>query len=100
MKLVRWKSASSALYHWCPKCERLHVIPPEGWERAGPDEAPTYMPSFKQNPSTPERCCHYNILGGHLQFHSDSWHKSTDRVPMPDVPRSVVETLTEQIFRR
>lgn len=114
MKLIKWPEDKSVQrtpldgsgahnYHWCPACEKLHVIPDETgrrWQRSGPDEAPTYCPSFLQYDAHPNGNCHYNITDGMLQFHPDSWHKRNDLVRMLDIPEATVARLTDAIFER
>lgn len=105
MKLIAWEAGGSdTLYHWCPACERLHVIPPKRWIRTGPDESPTYEPSFLQYsvrklPNNARGNCHYFIQCGEIVFQPDSWHKRNDTVPMPDIPQAVADKLTDEIFR-
>lgn len=105
-KIAPWVSAPEAwLYHWCPACEALHVIPATGWTRSGPDDAPTYSPSFGQN--TKRGYCHYNITNGRLMFHGDSYHTMRGDVDMPDIPIEALERLngivgvkTSAVFER
>ena len=94
MKLIRWGFGKHT-YHWCPGCECLHVIPPEGWTRTGPDELPTYAPSFLQYPTHKHGRCHYLIQGGNLVFQPDCAHSLRGLVAMPDVPQSEVDRLTK-----
>lgn len=100
MKLIKWpadgKSLEPFTYHWCPACEKLHVLP-DTWARSGPDDAPTYVPSFRHT-MRDDRICHYVITAGMIQFCPDSWHKREDIVPMPDIPDRVAANLTESVF--
>jgi hypothetical protein len=101
MKLVKWPTKAEHgqhTYHWCPACEKLHVLP-DSWSRSGPDEAPSYSPSFLQYDARPEGNCHYIITAGVIQFCPDSWHKRGDAVPMPEIPETVLAKLTEEVFR-
>lgn len=105
MKLTHWEAGGKdTLYHWCPACERLHVIPANRWERTGPDEQPTYSPSFLQYsvrklPDGVRGNCHYFITDGKLVYQPDSWHGRTDTIPMPDIPEHVLAKLTEELFK-
>lgn len=102
MKLIHWEpGGKDTLYHWCPACEKLHVIPPKGWTRSGPDDSPTYSPSFLQyHVKKSGENCHYFIKNGMLEYCPDSWHKRNDTVPMPEIPEDVVKNLTDAIFER
>lgn len=108
LKFAQWASAPDAtLYHWCPACEELHVIPAEGWTRhdGQPEqEDVTYTPSFGQH--TKRGYCHYNITRGKLIFHGDSYHSMRGEVELPDIPIEVLErkgmtvgVKTDAIFR-
>lgn len=107
MKLAKWpehQETAQHNYHWCPACEKLHVIPDETgrrWTRSGPDDAPTYSPSFLQyDAKGPGKNCHYIITNGILHFCSDSWHGRTDSLPMPNIPQAVLNRLTDAVFER
>ena len=72
-------------FHWCPACESLHPLP-DGWKFDGNLESPTFSPSFKQSWGTGD-ICHYNLVGGQLQFAADSTHAMAGKtVPLPDLP--------------
>lgn len=93
-KLAPWSDAPrGALYHWCPACEQLHVIPVEGWTQSGTDERPTFMPSFGQ--TTKRGRCHYNITNGTLFFHGDCYHTMRGTVELPDIPPSALGHLND-----
>lgn len=104
MKLIKWpqnvhEGQGQNTYHWCPGCERLHVLP-DGWTRTGPDEAPTYTPSFLQHSVRGQgNNCHYFITAGVIRYQADSWHTLRGDVPMPDIPGHVVARLTEEVFK-
>lgn len=99
MKLTHWDAGGAdTKYHWCPACEKLHVIPPNRWTRTGTDDCPTYSPSFLQYDAHPQGNCHYFITGGQIQYCPDSWHGRSDIVPMPDIPDHVIARLTDAIF--
>lgn len=103
MKLICWApGGADTLYHWCPGCEHLHVIPPKGWTRTGPDESPTYTPSFLQYDAGGNgNNCHYIITVGVLNFCGDCFHSLRNTaVPMPEIPQRVVDKLTDEVFRR
>lgn len=104
MKLAPWVAGSSrTLYHWCPACEELHVIPPDGWTRSGTDERPTFAPSFGQH--TRRGYCHYLITDGQLIFQGDCYHSVRGAVPMPDIPEAKMvrlngSVITEAVVRK
>ena len=109
IKIAPWTGDNTgALYHWCPACEKLHVIPPNRWTRSGPDDAPSFSPSFLQyDVKGIGNHCHYIITRGNISFCPDSWHKRNDTVPMPDIPLSALERLngmvgvtTDAVFER
>lgn len=106
LKLIHWPpGGADTLYHWCPACEKLHVVPPNRWTRTGPDDCPSYQPSFlqydvKKVGDSVWGNCHYFIREGHIQFCGDSWHGRTDTVPMPDVPESVLANITAAVFEQ
>lgn len=99
MKLVKWPEDTSRhqhTYHWCPACEELHPLP-DRWTREGPDDAPTYRPSFVQHLKRGD--CHYVITDGRMQYIGDSWHKRDDTIAMPDIPDDVAADLTAELFK-
>lgn len=100
MKLTHWTAGGSdTLCHWCPACERLHVIPPNRWTRTGPDDRPSYSPSFLQYDAFGKgKNCHYILHDGNIMFCGDSWHGRADTVPMPDIPPDILAHLTDAIF--
>jgi hypothetical protein len=106
MKLAPWiESCKDRLYHWCPACETLHVIPEKGWTRTGTDDRPTFTPSFGQ--TTRRGYCHYNITDGQLFFHVDSYHSVRGNVALPDIPPAALRRLngadyvtSEEVFKR
>lgn len=110
MKLAYWEAEDrfDVLYHYCPACEKLHIIPTKrGWVRTGPDDSPTYTPSFMQDGGDPERRCHYIITNGKINFCGDSWHKRTDSIDMPEIPPEWMTKLhgedrvtTDAVFKR
>jgi hypothetical protein len=93
-------------FHWCPACEEMHQLP-DSWTFNGDVERPTFSPSFKhgglrsvikdgrwtgeyhRGPGGEplDGTCHYFITGGMIQFCPDSWHKRSDIVAMPPLPR-------------
>lgn len=102
------KSAAGRRYHWCPACEQVHPIPPQGWTFNGSPDRPSFEPSFKQTffqpigdqaarPQGEERVCHYFIREGTIQFCMDSWHRRSDIVAMVPMPADVAARL-DQIF--
>lgn len=112
-KIAVWQpGGADTFYHWCPACEKLHVIPPNGWTRSGPDDAPTYTPSFlqydvKKIGDSVWGNCHYFIHEGQIQFCPDSWHGRNDLVPLPNIPLTALERLggvvsvkTDEVFRK
>lgn len=78
--------------HWCPGCERVHVLPGpgRGWQFNGSLEKPTFTPSFKhtlyRKKEDRETVCHYNVTDGVLHFHNDSDHELRGAVPMVPAP--------------
>lgn len=92
-KLAFWKPGGlETMYHWCPACEELHVLPLDrGWTMTGTVERPTLSPSFLQHDKPPKYRCHYFITDGNLLFLPDSWHKRNDTVPMPDIPSELLD---------
>lgn len=101
MKLVKWPTDPNHhqhTHHWCPGCQRLHVLP-DRWTRTGPDSEPTYVPSFLQH----ERLgpCHYIITKGVIYFQADCFHSMAgSTIPMPDIPEMTLARLTEAVFER
>lgn len=93
-------------FHWCPACEEMHPLP-DGWKFNGSLDRPTFTPSFKQSFSKPIAgngvapgsvallVCHYIITDGLIQFCSDSWHKRSDIVAMPPLPKAADPFLIE-----
>lgn len=106
MKIAPWTAEFGGdLYHWCPACEELHVIPVKRWTRSGTDERPTFSPSFGQH--LKRGYCHYNITDGQLFFHADSYHALRGAVPMPEIPETALEEIdghvgvtTDAVFKR
>jgi len=102
------RTVAGGFAHWCPGCERLHVImthsdpkfPGPVWSFDGNVEAPTFNPSVRityngsdagqVRPSgsrAPAACCHYFLHGGKLQFCGDSTHELAGQtVPLPELP--------------
>ena len=106
-KFASWAAGGDdTLYHYCPACECLHVIPPKRWTRTGPAERTTYRPSFLQY--TKRGNCHYFITDGALFFHNDCWHSMRGQHELPDIPYPLLERLadgtphvtTDGVFKR
>lgn len=90
IKFAVWTGApQGAIYHWCPACEKPHIIPAEGWTKSGSEDRPTFTPSFGQHER--KGYCHYNITNGEMVFHADSYHKRNDTVDLPFIPIEVLE---------
>lgn len=85
--------------HWCPGCERMHVIP-DTWTFNGDVNAPTFGPSVRisyngsdaderreSGRRAPSACCHYILTGGVINFCGDCTHPLVGQpVPLPDLP--------------
>lgn len=92
------RRARDRFFHWCPACEEMHPLP-DSWRFNGDVNKPTFAPSFKQTftywpegadvRAGVERVCHYFITDGNIQFCHDSWHKRSDIVAMPMIPKHV-----------
>jgi hypothetical protein len=97
--------------HWCPGCEEMHTLP-NSWTFDGNLECPTFSPSFKHeglkrpfvngkwtggwlrdsSGSTIPYMCHYNLVGGTLQFSADSTHLLANKVvPVPELPEGLTD---------
>ncbi|MCZ8310961.1 MAG: DUF6527 family protein [Magnetospirillum sp.] len=82
---------SNGHLHFCPGCDDMHRLPP-GWAFNGDLVKPTYSPSFKHTwgrhkPGQPEKCCHYILTDGVLNFCGDSTHALAGQsVPLPPIP--------------
>ena len=97
--------------HWCPACEEMHVLP-KSWTFDGNLEKPTFRPSFKHsglqrvfangnwtgewkrdaNGHTIPFICHYHLVGGELQFCSDSTHALAGKtVALPKLPEGLTD---------
>ena len=79
----------SALWHWCPACERIHPLPLDrGWTFDGNLEKPTFTPSFKHeiNFGDKKTVCHYTLTAGVLTFYPDCTHALRGAVPLPELP--------------
>lgn len=101
------RKGATAFFHWCPACEMMHPLP-FSWQFDGNVDKPTFSPSFAQtyvhwtggiNEATGQgigerssRLCHCVITAGMIQFHSDSWHRRTDLVPMPPIPSGISDS--------
>lgn len=81
--------------HWCPGCDDLHVIRPDGWEWNGNETAPTITPALRFIMSRLDKngnvsvvvSCHYSLIGGMLRFDTFSSHPLAGRiVPLPYIP--------------
>lgn len=99
------RRAEGHYFHWCPACEEMHPLP-DSWTFNGNVDKPTFTPSFKQmgkrtvnvngrwtgdwvrdaNGNPVDGTCHYIITNGLIQFCSDSWHKRSDIIAMPNIP--------------
>lgn len=88
--------------HYCPGCERMHVIP-DSWKFDGNVDCPTFDPSVNitypgpdagkmgdDGHRAPQACCHYFLKAGILNFCGDSTHKlaGLQSVELPDLPES------------
>lgn len=96
------RRAEGRYFHWCPACEEMHPLP-DSWQFNGDVNKPTFLPSFAQSfvpekvlaeffdkggaPVSREVKCHYFITDGLIQFCQDSWHKRSDIVAMPVIPK-------------
>ena len=98
MKIAAWKDGGTdTLYHYCPACERLHVIPPNRWTR-GPDDL-TWNPSFLQYDAAGKgKDCHYFLHGGKIEWAGGSWHGRTGIEDMPDIPDAWLVKLGVETF--
>jgi len=113
------RSVVSGYGHWCPACEWLHIIhvQPKRWDGEqfvdtdgprwqfdGNFEAPTFRPSVRityngadadqvrDGRRAPAACCHYVIVGGVIDFCSDSTHAlAGQKVPLPDLPLHLLD---------
>jgi len=89
---ARLRKVEGGYVHWCPACEKLHLIRTEGpvtWDFDGDLEAPTFSPSVKITFGgyAGDPVCHYFIERGQIRFCPDSTHlKAGQTVPMPDLP--------------
>lgn len=85
---------SDDLGHWCPGCQRVHILPWKrgGWTFDGNMTSPTFSPSFKHEwnewdgAAKVHRVCHYVLTAGVLNFCGDSTHSLRGAVPMPPLP--------------
>lgn len=89
------RSVTGGFSHWCPGCERMHVLPhPRGWTFNGDLERPTFSPSFRHDwrDAGGERVCHYFLQDGKLQFCGDAWHGLAGQtVELPALPAWLVD---------
>ena len=101
-------------FHWCPACEEMHPLP-DGWTFNGDVDRPSFSPSFKHggfctvnvegrwtgewhlgaDGKPLDGTCHYIITDGLIQFCPDSWHRRSDIVAMPAIPRYVRDEETQ-----
>lgn len=83
------KRCSAGHIHWCPGCERIHILP-DGWTFNGNPDRPNFTPSFKHTwnrTGDPLKCCHYIVTDGVLNFCGDSTHALAGKsVPIPPLP--------------
>lgn len=98
MPVVLREAQGGDLVHWCPGCDRVHILPWQrgGWEFNGDREKPTFTPSFKhqwpewEGQKKVERVCHYIISAGVLNFCADSKHALAGQaMPMQPLPDSI-----------
>lgn len=96
MKLRALQPDGDDVLHWCPGCNRTHVLPwkRDGWTYDGDAAAPTFTPSFLHRwtewdgQAKVERVCHYILTRGVLNYCADSKHALAGKaVPLPDLPR-------------
>jgi hypothetical protein len=98
---AKLRRAEGGYAHWCPGCERMHVVP-DGWEFDGDVERPTFKPSvrityngcdagqLRDGKRAPSACCHYTLTAGKLQFCGDSTHALAGKtVPLPPLPEGL-----------
>ena len=91
LRSMEWGAGGSAIGHWCPGCDGLHVIVVKkadngpAWEWDGNVNAPTCSPSVKVTGH--DGVCHYYLKGGKIEFCGDSTHEFAGKtVELPDWP--------------
>ncbi|SRR5258708_769494 len=109
------RRATGRYFHWCPACEEMHQLP-DSWTFNGDVNKPTFSPSFKHSGlrtvnidgrwtgewvrdvagKPVDGTCHYIITDGKIQFCSDSWHKRSDIVAMPPIPRHLADEFDKE----
>lgn len=100
------RNVEGGFSHWCPGCERMHVIPTRApysqhWSFDGNVEQPTFSPSVKITYNgrdagqerdddcerAPQACCHYFVRAGQIEFCGDSTHALAGKTaPLPPLP--------------
>jgi len=101
------RRATGAYEHWCPGCEKMHILP-DNWNFVNHDlEKPTFTPSFKhtgvktvhvngkwtgefvkdENGKPVPQCCHYILTDGVLNYCGDCTHSLAGKsIPIPPLP--------------
>lgn len=89
------------LAHWCPACRDLHRVTVDqidgpgrarpSWSWNGDAFYPTLSPSVRvvygMGGDRPDRCCHYFLRSGTIQFCADCTHDlAGQHVPLPAIP--------------
>lgn len=84
------RQTQSGYAHWCPGCERLHILPND-WTFNGDVERPTFSPSFLHRLGQEGPVCHYFVREGRIEYCGDSHHalagQTVDIPPLPEWAR-------------
>lgn len=97
-------SVQGGFSHWCPGCERMHIIytdKPHGWDFNNNLDYPTFNPSVrvsyngpdadtyrKDGRRAPSAVCHYFLHEGLLKYCSDSTHRLKGQtIPLAEPPQ-------------
>lgn len=79
------RRATTAYFHWCPACDKMHRIP-DRWAFNGNLDRPTFTPSLRHT-NGQGWCCHYRLTDGVLNFCADCSHAMSGKsVPLPPLP--------------